>query len=271
MTPEAFFVYKKVLASLYTLSSLSYRKRMMAKLAFILCGSLQLAFLCSAVPLERRTMQTPMQLPAQFDAGPVNSCEIPATNFCSVGYSVPTSVASLTLVIEEEIRKQYERDKGNGLECAQGLRTIRCAQRFPRCSADSSQVTLSSLNCTERVSLCPENIRTMLQAEGFCTLGSTSLMGNCKPVTEYGYQFRHCPMGSSDNWYVTRWMHDVMVHADVQLVARFNGTALSSISTECKRKYATYFCQFMGRCTSHVEPRVEVVNTYEQCEDMINW
>ena len=261
---------KGIPASLYTLESLSYRKRMMAKLAFILCGSLQLAFLCNAVPLERRTVQTPMQLPARFDAGPVNSCEIPATNFCSVDYSVPTSVASLTLVIEEEIRNQYEGDIGNGMECAHALRTIRCAQRFPRCSADSSQVTLSSLNCTERVSVCRKNIRTMLQAEGFCTLGSTSLMGDCKPVTEYGYQFRQCPMGSSDNWHVTRWMHDVMVHADVQLAAQFNGT-LRSTNSECKRKYATYFCQFMGRCTSHVEPRVEVVNTYEQCEDMINW
>ena len=245
---------------------------MIAKLAFILCGSLQLAVLCSAFPLERRTVEAAMQPPARFDAGPVNSCEIPATNFCSVDYSVPTSVArSLTLVIEEEIRNHYEWDKANGLECAQALRDIRCAQRFPRCSADNTQVTVSSLNCTKMISVCPENIRTMLLGEGFCTLSSTSVIGECKSVTEYGYEFRQCPMGSSDSWYVTRWMHDIMVHADVQLAARFNGTALSNINTECRRKYATYLCQFMGRCTSHVEPRVEVVNTYNMCEEVINW
>ena len=245
---------------------------MIAKLAFILCSSLQLAVLCSAVPLERRTREeVAMQPPARFDAGPVNSCEIPATNFCSIDYSVPTSVArSLTLVIEEEIRNQYEMDKVNGPECAQALRDIRCAQRFPRCSADNTQVTVSSLNCTKMISVCPSDIQTMLQAEGFCTLNSTSVIGECKAVAEYGYQFRQCPMGSSNNWYVTRWMHDVMVHADVQLAAQFNGT-LRNTNPECKRKYATYFCQFMGRCTSHVQPRVEVVNTYEMCEDVINW
>ena len=241
---------------------------MMAKLlAFILCGLLQLFLLCNAVPLERRTA---MQLPARFDAGLVNSCEIPAANFCLVNYSVPTSVARLTLVIEEEIRNRYEEDEDKGLECAQGLRAIRCAQRFPRCSADSTQVTLSSLNCTERISLCPGYIRMMLQAEGFCTLGGTSLMGGCRPLIEYGYQFRHCPM-SSDSWYVTRWMHDVMRHADVQLAGQFNGTALGNTNSECRRRYATYFCQFMGRCTSDEEPRVEVVNTYEMCEEVINW
>ena len=239
---------------------------MIATLGFILWGSLQLAVLCSAVPLERRTA---MQLPARFDAGLVNSCEIPAANFCSVDYSVPTSVARLTLVIEEEIRNQYEEDKERGLECAQALRDIRCAQRFPRCSADNTQVTLSSLNCTERISLCPSEIRTMLQAEGFCTLNGTSVIGECRPVTEYGYQFQHCPIGSSDSWYVTRWMHDVMVHTDVQLAAQFDG--ILGNNPECRRRYATYFCQFMGRCTSHEEPRVEVVNTYETCEEVINW
>ena len=243
---------------------------MIANLAFILCGSLQLAVLCSAVPLDRRTEEVAMQLPARFDAGPVNSCEIPATNFCSVDYSVPTSVARLTLVIEEEIRNIYERDRANGLECAQALRDIRCAQRFPRCSADNTQVTVSSLNCTKMISVCPRAIQMMLQAEGFCTLNSTSVIGECKAVTEYGYQFRHCPMGSSNNWHVTRWMHDIMVHADVQLAAQFNGT-LGNADPECRRMYATYLCQFMGRCTSHLAPRVEVVNTYEMCEDVINW
>ena len=246
----------------------AYNWIMIATLSFILWGSLQLAILCSAVPLERRTV---MQLPTRFDAGLVNSCEIPAANFCSVDYSVPTSVARLTLVIEEEIRNRYKEDKaGKGLECAQALRDIRCAQRFPQCSADSTQVTLSSLNCAERMSVCSGNIQTMLQEEGFCTLNGTSVIGECRPVTEYGYQFRHCPM-SSDSWYVTRWMHDVMRHADVKLTAQFNGSTLGSTNPECRRKYATYFCQFMGRCTSHEEPRVEVVNTYEMCEEAINW
>ena len=233
-----------------------------------LCGLLQLVLLCSAISLGKRTA---MQLPARFNAGPVNSCEIPAANFCSVDYSVPTSVARLTLVIEEEIRNQYEGDRdNNGLECAQALRDIRCAQRFPRCSADSTQVILSSLNCTERISLCPNNTRMMLQAEGFCTLGNTSPIGGCRPLTEYGYQFRHCPMGSSDSWCVTGWMYDIMVHADVQLVGQFNGT-LGNSNPECRRRYATYYCQFMGRCTSDEESRVEVVNTYEMCEEVINW
>ena len=240
---------------------------MIAKFLF---NSLQLVLLCSAISLERRTAE----LPARFDAGPVNSCEIPAANFCSVNYSVPTSVASLTLVIEEEIRNLYEIDGENGLECAEALWDIRCAQRFPRCSEDGTEVTLSSLNCTEMVSVCPRNIQLMLQEEEFCTLSGTSVIGECQPVTEYGYQFRHCPVGSSDSnmssWYVTRWMYDIMMHADVQLAVQFNGT-LKNTDPECRRMYATYFCQFMGRCTSDEEPRVEVVNTYELCENVINW
>ena len=67
-----------------------------------------------------------MQLPARFDAGPVNSCEVPATHFCSVDYSVPTSVATLTLVIEEELRKEYEAFNASfELECSQTLRDVR--------------------------------------------------------------------------------------------------------------------------------------------------
>ena len=235
-------------------------------IAKILFNSLQLVLLWSSISFER----TAMQLPARFDAGPVNSCEIPAANFCLVNYSVPTSVASLTLVIEEEIRNLYKIDQDNGLECARALRDIRCAQRFPQCSEDSTEVTLSSLNCTEMISVCPSNIPMMLQEEGFCTLSGTSVIGECQPLTEYGYQFQQC-LGSSDSsWYVTRWMYDFMVHTDVQLTAYFNGT-LRNINPECRRRYATYFCQFMGRCTSHEEPRVEVVNTYEMCEEVINW
>ena len=232
------------------------------------CGLLQLVLLCSTIIAERRTA---VQLQARFDAGPVNSCEIPNTTICSVDYSVPTSVASLTPVIEEEIQNQYKVDNASsGLACAQALREIRCAQRFPRCSEDGTEVTLSSLNCTAMISVCSSLIQNILQEEGFCTLGNTSRIGECQPVTEYGYQFRHCPMGSSDSWCVTRWMYNIMMHVDVQLVAQFSGT-LGNADPECRRKYATYFCQFMGRCTSDQEPRVEVVNTYELCEEVVNW
>ena len=242
---------------------------MIAKWAFVLCGLLQLILLGSTCYTPERRAETAMQLPARFDAGPVNSCEVPATHFCSVDYSVPTSVATLTLVIEEELRKEYEAFNASfELECSQTLRDIRCAQRFPRCSANSTHVTLSSLNCTEMLSVCPVSLRMQLQEQGFCSLAGESLIGECRPVTEYEYQFVHCPVSPSMR--VTRWMYDIMMHVDLRLRSLFNGT-LGNVEPRCRRLFASYFCEFMGRCTMQEEPRVEVMNTYEKCEGMINW
>ena len=245
---------------------------MTRRVAFILCSSLlQFILLCSAVPLQKRTVgpgETVMQIPPRFDAGPVSSCEIPATNFCSgIDYPVPSSVARLAPIIEEEIRGQYE---GEGpSDCAAAVRSIRCAQRFPRCSENGPPITLTSLNCTERIMACPSDIRSHLEAEGFCTLGGTSHTVECRPMTEYlDHDFQSC--STSADWRVTRWMYDFMVHADKQVTHGLGG-ALGSVDLQCQQKYADFVCRFNGRCTSEAEPRVEIVNTYELCEEVLNW
>ena len=209
-------------------------------------------------------------IPPRFDAGPVNSCEIPATNFClGVDYRVPSSVARLAPIIEEEIRGQYEMTRED-MDCATAVRDIQCAQRFPRCSDDGAelQVTLSSLNCNERLSVCSSDVRSLLDEQGFCMLGGTSRIDECRPVTEYGHQFQSCP--NSMNWRVTKWMYDVVNHTDIQVTEQLQG-ALGGVDFQCRQKYAHFACQFIGRCTLEEVPRVELVNTYEQCEDVVNW
>jgi len=248
---------------------------MTRRVAFILSSLLlQFILLCSAVPLQKRTVgprETRMQIPPRFDAGPVNSCEIPATNFCSgIDYPVPSSVARLAPIIEEEVRGQYEQYKvGNLADCGAAVQIIRCAQRFPRCSENSSQITLTSLNCAERILACPSFIRLQLEAEEFCTLGGTSnITVECRPMTNYSYDFRSC--STSADWRVTRWMYDIMVHADKQVTQGLRG-ALGSVDSQCQQKYADFVCRFNGRCTSEEAPRVEIVNTYELCEEVLNW
>jgi len=247
---------------------------MSRRVAFILCSSLlQFILLCSAVPLQKRTVgpgETVMQIPPRFDAGLVNSCEIPATNFClGIDYPVPSSVARLAPIIEEEIRGQYE--GGELSDCAAAVRSIRCAQRFPRCSENGPKITLTSLNCTERIMACSSDIRSQLEAEGFCTLGGTSNSVECRPMTDYdGHNFQSC--STSADWRMTRWMYDVMVHADKQVTHGLRpGGVLGSVDQQCQQKYADFVCQFNGRCTSESAPRVEIVNTYELCEEVLNW
>jgi len=247
---------------------------MTRRVALLLCSSLlQFILLCSAVPLQKRTVgpgETVMQIPPRFDAGLVKSCAIPATNFCSgIDYPVPSSVARLAPIIEEEIRGQYEQYRGGELsDCAAAVRSIRCAQRFPRCSENGTKVNLTSLNCNERIMACPNNTRLLLVAEGFCTLGDTSHTGECRPMTGYGYDFQSC--SASADWRVTSWMHDIMVHTDKQVTQGLRG-ALGTVDLQCQQKYADFVCRFSGRCTSETVPRVEIVNTYELCEEVLNW
>jgi len=250
---------------------------MTRRVAFILCSSLlQFILLCSAVPLQKRTVgpgETGMQIPPRFDAGPVDSCEIPPTNFCSgIDYPVPSSVARLAPIIEEEIRGQYEQYQGGELsKCAAAVGGIRCAQRLPRCCENGTHTNLTSLNGTERIlDECPSNTHSEVVAEGFCTLGDTSHTVECRPMTGFGYEFQSC--SASDDWRVTSWMHDIMVHADKQVTHGLRpGGALGSVDLQCQQKYADFVCRFNGRCTSEAAPRVEIVNTYELCEEVLNW
>jgi len=233
---------------------------MTIRVAFILSSSLlQFILLCSAVPLQNRTVgpgETRMQIPPRFDAGPVNSCEIPATNFCSgIDYPVPSSVARLAPVIEEEIRGQYEQYKvGNLADCGAAVQSIRCAQRFPRCSENGSQITLTSLNCAERILYCPSSIRLQLEAEEFCTLGGTSnITVECRPMTDYNsYDFQSC--STSADWRVTRWMYDIMVHADKQVTEVLRGALgsvdLHAVPTKIRRlRLSVQWQMHVGRST----------------------
>ena len=233
--------------------------------------------LCSGASLPwrgRREASTDVgiEVPVNhLDAGPVDSCEIPAANFCSsVDYSVPSGVASIAHIIEAEIRGIYDTNLQHGEQCAEALKQIHCAQKFPRCSEDLETVTLTSLNCAEMVSsVCPSQIVDSINAERVCELNGTAPLAGCKPITEFDYEFQHCPMDS--DLYVTEWLHELMKFADNQLSVRLTTGALGDDAYEaCRADYARYFCQFSGRCWNEGR-RIEIANTYELCERVVTW
>lgn len=228
------------------------------------------ALLCNSLPLQSqrgaRQAQNVIGIVQEnpFDAGPVDSCEIPETRFCTnVNYPVPASVARMVNITEESIRDIY----GEGGPCAEALREIHCSQQFPRCSEPEHTVTLDSSNCAEMLSVCPESI----QNSGLCSLtsGSTAL-GNCRPVTDYDYQFQWCPTNAE--WHVTEWMVELIKHVDAQLSIRFGEESTSALKgyPQCLEDYSRFVCQEVGRCTADGD-RIEVINTIEFCDSVLSW
>ncbi len=214
----------------------------------------------------------------QFDLGPVDTCEIPPTKFClNVDYPVPTSIANLTDIFEKEIEADYtDRMLQGSMACANAIREVSCAMRFPRCSEDRTTVTLGAdlvENCTAKIAVCISEPQDEDRVNSYCNLSGTYPLGNndsvdsCKPVTSFSnYSFEYCPLNSE--WSVTQWMYELLVHTDVQLGAVFSGL---SRYEACWPNFIKYMCQRVGRCWSSQTSRVESINSLTSCEDTLNW
>lgn len=253
-------------------------------LLLLLCGTAQILLCTSAPKLQRQSpgnCTSRIEEANEFDLGPVDTCERPPTNFChSVDYAVPTSIVNLTAILEKEIEADYLDHISQGSEeCANALREITCALRFPRCSEDRQNVTLGADlldNCTKILSVCLNSESDKSRLAGFCNLSGTYPLGDsvsgatdtCTPVTSYNYSFQNCPVSSQ--WSVTQWMYELLVYTDMRVSRESPG--LESYHA-CWPNYVKYMCQRIGRCWSahNGTTRVEAINTVTSCEDTINW
>ena len=176
-------------------------------------------------------------------------CVVPETPVCNVTYSVPPSIAATAAILESEITSAYNSDKDNGISetCARSLREVRCAKSFPRCSNDSTNVTVTSLDCAQRLKCATTNYRNALNAVHFCDLAEKtfSFPGSCKPMTQYGYVFSSCPVNVSRN--VSEWMFALLQYQDIFLTSTIN-PFLSQNSPDCAESYAYYTCAKIGQC-----------------------
>lgn len=215
-----------------------------------------------------------------FDAGPVDSCEVPTTCICGVDYEVPSSVAKIAAAIEMDIDGTYD----NNFEllysttCRNATRRIVCAQRFPRCVTGqdgTKQVQLTSLQCEEELeshcSTASSDDDLELLVDRTCPVeDSTQDIGECKPVTQYATEanelswFERCTL--SNGWQVTEWMYQYLKYYELTARSYFS----DGYSPDCLGRLANFTCQWIGRCSASGD-RVELINTRQFCEQTINW
>ena len=210
--------------------------------------------------------QSPISVP------PFETCVLPTTQYCAVNYLVPPSIAQMAPVLEAKIQAAYtsELKQGNSEMCASKLREIRCARSFPRCSNDSTNVTVTSLDCQQRLQCATTQTITRLNAEYFCSLSeSTVSNGAFKNATDYGYQFKYCAVDAG--WVVTEWMFLLLKYEDAYLsspnVLGANGF-LSQNYPSCSSGYANYECRTIGQCDKN--GRVSINFTRQECEQAVS-
>ncbi|KAL5457548.1 hypothetical protein EMCRGX_G034819 [Ephydatia muelleri] len=202
----------------------------------------------------------------------IPSCVIPNTTVCNIDYRVPASIALIAAVFESEIQSSFNSDinQGNSLACSQSLKDVRCARSFPRCSDNFTTVTVTSLDCEQRLGCATTDSRQRLNAEGFCSLKEKTVpLQGCKPATQYGYAFNKCDIGSDVR--VTEWMIELLRYEDTYLSSTNvlgAGGFLSTNYPSCSSSYAQYHCSKAGQC----DPKgaLGVNYTRSQCQQALN-
>lgn len=202
-----------------------------------------------------------------------SDCVVPTTQICSVSYLVPPSIAAVSSYLEDEISWIYNSEKTQLTgACLQSLKEIRCAQSFPRCSNDSFEVTVTSLDCRARLNQCANTNPTfvnMLLRDNFCNLTEKTFpFSGCKPLATYGYNFNYCPVNDTRN--VTEWMFALLKYEDV----RFTNTQsfLSKNFPDCAPLSVRYQCVGkIGQCDECLSRSNIIVNyTRDQCNQFKN-
>ena len=192
------------------------------------------------------------------------NCVVPATKECHVTYPVPPSIAALASVLESEITSAYISDMSQsiGEACAQSLKEVRCAKSFPRCSNDSTNVTVTSLDCQQRLQCTTSTYRNILLTDHFCNLTEkTFSFAGCKPIAQYGYTFNYCSVDTTRN--VTEWMFALLKYQDISLSSA--NSFLSMNYPTCSKSNAYYQCVKIGQCADGCATNTIVNYTRNQC------
>ena len=207
-----------------------------------------------------------------FDVGPINSCQVPQTTFCSmVTYEVPAPIAKLTDFIEMEIRSTVEDpadDQEEVQECMEVYKETLCRKQFPRCSAQDNLVYFEAVeNCEERLrNLCPDVASAVIKLE-YCSSTQLNLYsGSCRRLSSYNNTLQHCNLLERDIL-VSDWMYERIRQVDLKLQQEFGLSYLSS-QPDCWQKYRNFQCGAVGEC---VGDRTQLINSREACEAVLNW
>ena len=241
-----------------------------------LFGSATLLLLLSAISscqtlvlLNHGIIPSPQATENPFDGGALGACEIPVTSTCSVDYPVPTSIARLAAIIEEDITGEANELDG---QCRETYQATLCNLRFPRCRQQLQNglyelVELNQQNCSVLTDVCPGEIANVLVT--FCsslphvTLPATE----CSPVLELAEsssrEFQFCDIESM-GFSITDWMFEYIKYLD----GKFAG--LLYMNNNCGGDLATFTCNYGGRCTGNGE-RIEYINTHESCNERVEW
>ena len=212
------------------------------------------------------------------DGGLVGACvQLESSAECLVDYPIPQSLAEIAPAIEKEISGQlidqalYRSD-----DCTEAAREIMCAQRFPQCVQEEGEVQFSSLDCEQRLrAVCdPAVVNVLLGTRNFCDLPNvTRPVGDCQSLEELegeeeaGQGLQHCRQNMQRM--VTPWMYDLMLYYDRRFTLIVED--LRSVAPEvCIERQAEFMCQLLGQCSEDGE-RIEILNTFEACEEFVTW
>lgn len=230
---------------------------------------LSMASLCQAI-VGHAIIPSSLTAENPFDGGALGSCEVPTNGtVCSIDYAVPTSIARLAAIIQQQIANEVNNlDPGS---CRDAFRTVLCNVRFPRCEqlqggSEYQQVTLNSQNCSVLSAACSEATVTLLLP--FCDRLIQRVLpisGECRPVSEHAEAEEplvYCTLEEFGRNRVTPWMFEYIRYTD-----QVAGGLLYD-SQKCGVHFATFMCNFGGRCSIDGE-RIELVNTHESCNEIV--
>ena len=214
------------------------------------------------------------------DGGAVDSCRLPAAELsvCGIDYLVPASLAEMAPAIEKEIEGLLaDQALYRSEECKEAAQEVMCAQRFPECRerADGeTEVQLTSLDCEQRLGeRCSFSVLQVLLQRGFCALANaTRPASGCRSLADMEAELtephlQHCRQDMQRE--VTPWMYDLLLFHDKRFGV-FAEELQRAASETCYQRQAQFTCQLLGRCSEDGE-RVEILNTFESCEDFITW
>ena len=221
-----------------------------------------------------------------FDGGEINSCvrlnPENVSTYCTIDYDVPAYVAAIAPILLSEIRGALSNARSDS--CSTTLREILCSQKFPRCrlqeSGDVHIEQTYTQSCNQRLQTdCSTERYNGLQQQHVCGFPNVTARDTdqlpaspCQPVAEYEFNLQLChTVIDADKTMVTPWMFELMKQKDavVHSELRDNLDGLL-IDRTCQRKWAAYYCQSVGRCNSD-GTRIELVNTMEDCEMLLQW
>ena len=227
--------------------------------------------LCRALPTEESGGESGVVISSNpFDLGPVTACKRPSTNVCSIDYDVPASIAVLAEIIEFEIQGRLASPLAHPQSCADGLKEVLCAFRFPRCEVTTGNVVMKSTpNCMQKIASCAR-AESVIQAEGLCELNTTVPLESCAPLSESQIKFERCSVIEASTS-VTAWMLEYMKLTDREWATKLNNTSLSTLGSrpECVNNLLRYHCGFYGQCAGN--GRIEISNSEGFCNEMISW